>query len=221
MQQGRKPARKTATEMQSSTSNRKSNSMPNETAMLNLAALKAGAFATSKDATRFYLGGVFVEIKAEQIIYVATDGHILFAHRSVRDANTLIGNWIIPAATIKELKYSKHGSPDALLLRATGNQLTIKTQEQSIDFTPIDGTFPDWRKIVPELTKGKMPEELEYDSKLLDRLHKAAKILALGEPSLSPNDGGPGLMTFEDNNAIGLIMPKRPKPAIPAAAGAK
>lgn len=200
--------------------------MSNETALLSIAALKAAAYAAedAKSTTRFYLAGVLVEIAADQAIYVATNGHIMFAYRSVRDAHTLRGNWIIPIATIKALKYRKRGSPDATLMRTPGpgNLMTIKTQEQSLDFTPIDGTFPDWRKVVPERTKGHTKENLEYDTKLMERLYKAGQMLVLGEPCLSPNDDGAALVTYSSDNAIGLIMPKRGplKKPEPAPAGA-
>jgi hypothetical protein len=68
-------------------------------ARISLPALHAAAQAASTGETRYWLKGVLVEIGPRQTIYVATDGHVLFACRDLlgkdeRD-NDLVGDWII------------------------------------------------------------------------------------------------------------------------------
>ena len=61
-------------------------------ALISLKALYAAACAASTEETRFYLNGVCVEVSARQVVYVATDGHVLFAYRelSPRESRTTI-----------------------------------------------------------------------------------------------------------------------------------
>src|SRR4051812_23886693 len=99
-----------------------------ETATINLNALAAAAIFSSTEETRYYLGGVLLEIEPDAITYVATDGRRLFAHRDTtgpkEDPHTLLGSFIVPTPACKALKPSKH-VPLATLTRGEGKRLIL------------------------------------------------------------------------------------------------
>ena len=125
------------------------------TAKINVGALKAAALAASKELSRHYLNGVLIEVSPRAVVYVATDGQMLFAYReglSERDPdNMLLGDFIVPVPVIKSIKLKKSVSESASLRDSTNGdgELTIKTADGSYGFAPIDGTFPTgapWRR---------------------------------------------------------------------------
>ena len=124
------------------------------TAKINVGALKAAALAASKELSRHYLNGVLIEVSPRAVVYVATDGQMLFAYRdglSERDPdNMLLGDFIVPVPVIKSIKLKKSVSESASLRDSTNGdgELTIKTADGgSYGFAPIDGTFPNWRAV--------------------------------------------------------------------------
>lgn len=180
-------------------------------ATLSLKALYAANAAASTEETRYYLCGVHVEISARQVIYVATDGHVLFAHReSGEPDNSLIGTWIIPSATIKAAKGKKHGSDYAILEGEPGKlELTLKLPDgPDLEFTAIDGTFPDWRRVVPLKTKQDGPV-LRFDPDRLKGLWRAGKLLGKECVGIAYNGENPALLDYATDNTFGLIMPMR------------
>lgn len=201
-----------------------------KTATIDVAALKAAAYAASSEETRYYLCGVLIEIDARETRYVATDGHILFAHKAelpnygpvkgepvgtVNGAapdNTLTGSFIIPSATIKAIKLAKRASTSATLESADdGLTLAIRTDDGlSYGFRPVDGSFPAWRRVLPVKTSGKTAHG--YNPNQLLRLWKAGETLGIGQPSLAYNDDAPALMTYPgaaQGETFAVIMPMR------------
>lgn len=199
------------------------------TATIDISALKAAAFAVSTEETRYYLNGVLLEITARETRYVATDGHILFAHKaelpnygpvkgepigtvngSAPD-NTLLGSFIIPSATIKAIKLAKRASTSATLESADdGATLAIRTDDGlSYGFKPIDGCFPAWRHVLPVKTSGKTAHG--YNPNLLLKLWKAGEALGIGQPSIAYNSDGPALLVYPGaaGETLAVIMPMR------------
>ena len=199
-----------------------------KTATIDVSALKAALNAVSTEETRYYLNGVLLEIDARETRYVATDGHILFAHRaelpnygpvkgepigtvngSAPD-NTLTGHFIIPSATIKAIKLAKRDSTGATLEAGEGRRLTLKLDNGlSFGFEPIDGCFPAWRRVLPVKTSGKTAHG--YNPNLLLKLWKAGEALGIGQPSLSYNDDAPALLVYPGaaGQTLAVIMPMR------------
>jgi DNA polymerase len=187
---------------------------PAHSAKLNLAALHAAAQASGTSETRYWLNGVQVEIAPRQTIYVATDGLILFAYHDpvAEDGpdNDLTGNWIIPTTTIKAVKLKKGSPPEALLIAGDNGNFIIATGERSTcEVTPIDGTFPDWRRAFPREVGKPAPFPLTFDPALVARLWKAGAAIGAPKPYLAPSGACPALVHYASANAIGLIMPTR------------
>jgi DNA polymerase-3 subunit beta len=191
---------------------------------INIKALKAIAFAASTEETRYYLNGVFVQIAKDHTTYVATDGHILLAHRedAPKDQpNEMLGDFIIPNETIKAFKL--HKRIDLATVTREGDKNPAVLRIDYIDHTSItktiDGTFPDWRRVVPTNPSGKPGH---YNPELLCKLQKAARTLTGdntgGTPMLAQDDSGPTLVSFIGlEDTFGVIMPMRGEtPKLPA-----
>lgn len=186
-----------------------------QTALIHIATLKAANLFASTEATRYYLAGVLVEVTPRHVTYCATNGHILFAARREvpedGEDNTLIGSWIIPAATISALKPTK-GHTDCTL---TSSDLASFTLADQMVFKPIDGTFPEWRRSVPTDYSGTM-DGVWYSSTYLNVIGKAGEVLsghkAGYQPNFAftPNGTSAALARFNgDVNAFAVIMPYR------------
>lgn len=206
--------------------------MTTATATIDLKALKAALHAVTPSETRYYLAGVCVEISPSTVTYVATDGHILFAAQ--REApegedNTLLGTWIIPHAVIKGIKLGRKLGETATLERSPiGGELLLRQAGASaVSFAPVDGTFPDWRLVVPGATSRASsqwepltPDRLiqsggdvnQFNPALLARLQRAGQDLDLGEVPYvhHPVRGNPSVVTWPGHrDAFGVIMPIR------------
>lgn len=187
-----------------------------KTVTINLAALKAANCAASNEQTRCYLNGVLVEVTRDSVTYIATDGHILFAHRAEinEDEDPLVGTWIIPSDIIKNLKFNKKftlGQLEGDELSVYNHRLSINYGGSRIGFNAIDGSFPDWRRAVPRSADCKDEKgDFAYNPYLLAKLWKAGEILDRGDkPALTPNGSAPALVTYNDPDTFAVIMPMR------------
>lgn len=118
--------------------------------------LRALTRFASKEETRFYLNGVFVEIKGGNLVYVATDGHRIGAYRSVAPEGDELAI-IIPTNICRHFYPGKDKSTDAILT-VDGSDATLKYGNVAVSFKPIDGVYPDWRRCVPKSASGKVAQ---------------------------------------------------------------
>src|SRR5208337_975230 len=179
-----------------------------KTSTLSRKALQACNFAASKEETRYYLNGVYVKIDAGGAEYCATDGHMLLAYREELEkdspANTLTGEFIIPSSTCadKHIKGSKWASDAVELAEMTDGFLRI---DNALVFRPIDGTFPDWRRVLPSEIDG---VSAQFDPALLVRLQKAGAIFDCRFPVIAHNGINPALVRFGEHTGLfGVVMP--------------
>ena len=139
---------------------------------INIRLLKAAAFAISKDAMRYYLNGVCLQADEKNgVILIATDGHRLLAFR---DSETWEGepiNVIIPSDVIASIKLNKYY--DEGELTQDGDKWSLEyAGAPGITFKMIDGTFPDWRRVVPNEFSG---EQATFNPKYYGDFAKVAK----------------------------------------------
>lgn len=188
--------------------------------MVSIQALKAVNLATSNEETRYYLRGVYVTVAARHSLYVATNGHIMLVHREDLGKddpdNTLLGSWIVPSEVIAKLKTKKHDTRPATL-EQNGQMLVISPADGSPGTMarPIDGTFPDWRRLCPCAVDYKKDQAHNaFDPIYIGLFGKAAAAFGYNRRSfkLHPaNDyGSPCAVTFGNHRkTFGIIMPLR------------
>lgn len=97
--------------------------------------LKAALLCASNEESRYYLRGVHLATSGHM---VTTDGHRMFVAKL---AEAVPADVIIPLDTVKAAL--KLAPKKAAVIELNGNTLG------GIAFTPVDGTFPDWRHVIP------------------------------------------------------------------------
>lgn len=187
-----------------------------QSTQINIAALKAAACCAGMDDTRYYLKGVFLIAKPRATYYVATNGHTLLAHfeglAENSESNTLLGEWIIPNDLIAKLKAAPldgtlQPGPDGRLLITDGKGIEHIAK-------PIDGTFPDWRRVLPSACEADKPvERAQFNPVLLAQFAKAAKALDYDPMGINIHTRGvsdSAAVTFGNRaETFGVIMPMR------------
>ncbi|MCJ2009783.1 DNA polymerase III subunit beta [Methylobacterium sp. J-092] len=115
--------------------------------------------AMSTEETRYYLNGVCLEVKDGQAIAVATDGHRLVSRTSNLSGNLADQPSIIIPRDAVRVALAQVGGGEVKLIaygpvagqRAT--KLEIVAGGARLRSKLIDGTFPDWRRVVPTSEK--------------------------------------------------------------------
>jgi hypothetical protein len=125
------------------------------TLTVSLAYLRAARTHAAEKDIRYYLQGVYLDTSAGKI--VATDGHRLFAAnaRGVKSAypSVIIPNETVDAA-LKQFtgEYARGRNLGGVDVTVTvdGTHIAIGTPTGSVTGKAIDGTFPEWRRVVPK-----------------------------------------------------------------------
>jgi DNA polymerase-3 subunit beta len=195
---------------------------------LNLKTLAAVNLFASNESTRYYLNGVLVEARADHVMYVATDGHRMMAYRENLEpleenaAPRLTGDFIIPSDVCKRLKpkSAKYSYQETANLTREGDAaLRLTTLDGTAHiFKPIDGTYPDWRRVVPETLSGNVTIEANdkrasqgicFNPDYLVSFKKFAETTGTTYCGIACNGGDPAGIVFSDENAFGVLMPMR------------
>lgn len=174
--------------------------------------LKAALVCASSEETRYYLRGVYLTTSGH---LVTTDGHRMFVARL---AERPTADVIVPYVDVT-MALKLAGRAKDVEIDLAANRIG------QIQYTPVDGTFPDWRRVVPtgeetpstkpELNDG--PERAHFNHAYIGDFAKIGKLLG-GASMLHPRSAShPALVTFgERADCFGVIMPIRRKPDMQA-----
>lgn len=172
--------------------------------MLTLNYLKAVSYAINSKEPRYYLNGVSVEVSQNGTILTATNGHMLLSAHDETNTSDEPFSLIIPQTTIKAIKPQKFQ-----------NEIELSTDDGktwrlgNIIFEPVDGTFPDWRRIIPTHTPvAPNVENVWFNPEYQQALAKAGKELN-DTPVFHPDGENAAIVTFANPDLIGIIMPMR------------
>lgn len=182
--------------------------------------LKAAILCASSEETRYYLRGVHLSTSGHM---VTTDGHRMFVARL---ADKPAADVIVPYADVVAALKLAGGRAKDIEIDLAANRIG------QISFTPVDGTFPDWRRVVPtglEVPNAKDPSDnaahVHFDHRYVGDFAKMAAILCgkavttTSQSVLHPTSASnPALVTFGDRaDCFGVLMPVRRKPDATAA----
>lgn len=177
----------------------------------------------SSEETRYYLKGVYVEPVAEGVLLVATDGHRLVCihdKTGYADKPAIVQ---LSKGALKACKSPKNGL--GRILKVEDNTATVVTFDLNEEGTPVaihsnsivDGTFPDWRRVIPtqeSLDTTENGKLYGYNAKYIasfgdigDGLQNYGQSMLLFTQN---NQGGPSLVRWAGiDNAFGVLMPMR------------
>ena len=167
-------------------------------------------FAMSMEETRFYLNGVyfheFVEDEKKYIRTVATDGHRLAKIDSdMPEQAAGIPGVIVPRKTVSELRMIYETSEDIVTVSISEAKIRFSTPTLSLTSKVVDGTFPDYDRVIPKNNSKKLVIDATEFSQAVDRVAtvsseraRAVKLsLSLDKLILSVNAPETGLATEE------------------------
>ena len=185
--------------------------------------LSASRFISTKE-TRYYLQGVRVEKHDEGALAIATDGHRLGVQFSPTAICEIEGIWLRP----KHLKLDKRknapqqwvvgriasdGKKGRLHLvhfykigdDANPAELAAEYVETGLDEMSwggmlIDGTYPDWRKVLPKASKADVVRG--FNGEYLKTFGRALTLRG-------DDEDAPHIILNGDDNFLGVAMPMR------------
>lgn len=108
------------------------------------------AFAMAQQDVRYYLNGILVEISANQMKLVATDGHRLaLSHFETATNISTDKQIIIPRKGVLELSRLLDNSDSPAKIVLSQNHIRVETDNLIFTSKLIDGKFPDYKRVIP------------------------------------------------------------------------
>lgn len=128
--------------------------------------------AMSTEETRYYLNGIYLHVtKKKELHMVATDGHRLVRmSMSTPEGAQEIPGCILPRKTINELLKLISNQKEDVHISLSKNQILFKYQYAKLSSRLIEGTFPNYEKVIPSSNNRIMRVSLRDFSSAIDRL---------------------------------------------------
>jgi DNA polymerase-3 subunit beta len=179
---------------------------------INIEVIRALLPLAAKKDVRRCLNGVYIDFQPDKTIYVATNGHVLGMYtEAVENEHTF--SIIIPGDVVKQLKPKPGmGKWGDLIFDSASNtaRVTNPAASQDFGFTPLEGKFPDYTKVIPAETSG---EAAQFDVDLLalfSQVNKSFGAKYPGRIKLDHNGNAGALVHLCRDEFLGVIMPFRP-----------
>ncbi|HVO38643.1 MAG TPA: DNA polymerase III subunit beta [Spirochaetia bacterium] len=107
-------------------------------------------FAVSDDETRYFMNGIFLEKRDDNLIMVATDGRRLaFISRRIPIRMENLKGIILPPKILTIVRKLSSGE-GSLSLALTDKNVFIRMGATNLSSNLIDGQFPDYRRVIPD-----------------------------------------------------------------------
>jgi DNA polymerase-3 subunit beta len=135
--------------------------------------MSAVKIAASNDTTRPSFTGVYFDSDEENLYAVATDGYRLAKKKLISGIESEV-RAIVPASTITEVLSSISEDVEEVEILFDENQVCFRFGEVEVTSKYIDGSYPDYRKLIPEDTE----VSLELDIAEVLRVTKLAALFA-------------------------------------------
>lgn len=170
-------------------------------------------FAISTEETRYYLNGVFFHIAESEggpvLRAVATDGHRL-ARIDADLPNGAQGmpGVIVPRKTVGELRKLLDDDEARIAVSVSETKIRFATPEITLTSKVIDGTFPDYARVIPLNNTRRMEVDAADFAKAVDRVatvsseRSRAVKMALDEDRLVLSVNAPDAGNAEEELAV-------------------
>ena len=107
-------------------------------------------FAMAQQDVRYYLNGLLLEMTAERLRCVATDGHRLaLCDEEVPTSVSETAQVIVPRKGVMELMRLLEDSDSLARVQVSANHIKVTTPDLTITSKLIDGKFPDYDRVIP------------------------------------------------------------------------
>lgn len=113
--------------------------------------LKRVGYAIAHNDVRYYLNGVLLQVRGDELTAGGSDGHRLaVASYTMQEAPAEGGEWILPAATLQELIRALDGTEGDAVARLGSSSAQFILGAVRISTKLIEGRYPDVRKAIPD-----------------------------------------------------------------------
>ncbi len=127
-------------------------------------------FAMAQQDVRYYLNGMLLEVTAQRVRTVATDGHRLALSEAAVDTGFKESlQVIVPRKAILELQRLLDNSEESITVRIGAGQIEADLDVVRMTSKLIDGRFPDYERVVPESGDKKLQADRETVKRALAR----------------------------------------------------
>jgi len=170
-------------------------------------------FAISTEETRYYLNGVYMHIAdsdgGQVLRCVATDGHRLarIDAELPADASDMAGV-IVPRKTVGELRKLLEDDDMQIAVSVSETKVRFATPDITLTSKVIDGTFPDYTRVIPAGNTRKLEVDASEFAKAVDRVatvsseRSRAVKLQLEEDKLTLSVNAPDSGAAEEELAV-------------------
>lgn len=151
--------------------------------------LRKTSYAISTEETRYVLNGIFFSFADNKLTMVATDGRRLaLFDTDLEFPKSQERDFIVPTKAVQELARLLGEDGDVQIV-ATNNLVLFRTAEAELHSKLIEGTYPNYRQVIPGEAKERVKIERES---LLNSVRRVALLAA--------EKGGSVKLTFSKNN---------------------
>lgn len=170
-------------------------------------------FAVSNEETRYYLNGVYMHVAQGEdgpaLRCVATDGHRLARIDAPLPAGAEdMPGVIVPKKTVAELRKLLDDDNAQIAVSVSETKLRFATADCTLTSKVIDGTFPDYSRVIPTANSRRLEVDAAEFAKAVDRVatisseRSRAVKLALEEDRLVLSVNAPDAGAAEEELAV-------------------
>ena len=132
-------------------------------------------FAISTEETRYYLNGVYMHIAdgdgAKVLRCVATDGHRLARiDADMPEGAADMPGVIVPRKTVGELRKLLEDDDMKIAVSVSETKIRFATPQITLTSKVIDGTFPDYTRVIPQGNTRKLEVDAADFARAVDRV---------------------------------------------------
>lgn len=132
-------------------------------------------FAISTEETRYYLNGVYMHVATgeggQMLRCVATDGHRLARiDAPLPDGAEGMAGVIVPRKTVNEMRKLLDNDETTIAVSVSETKVRFATPEITLTSKVIDGTFPDYTRVIPQGNTRRMEVDAAEFAKAVDRV---------------------------------------------------
>ena len=117
-------------------------------------------FSVSNDETKFNLTGIFIKSNninnVSKLIFVSTDGHRLSLIQRILEKELdqkYKEGFILPKKGIIEIKKFLENTEEDIFMGISDNNYSIRNNKTTLIMRMVDGDFPDYNRVIPEIGK--------------------------------------------------------------------
>lgn len=121
-------------------------------------------FSASLEEGRPVLTAVLTEIREKEIVFVATDGYRLSWKRMIVKSPLKKNKLLIPAKTLLEIERiirERREKEVKIFVLAKQNQIVFSIGDIQVSSRLVEGSFPDYKKVIPKEAKTEVEVETE------------------------------------------------------------